>query len=240
MPPKKAAAAAAESKPPHMTIKTRVATEYESPTSKKRKTRKYRASAKPEKSVESAIEFFRRRIIVNEYLLESPDGPYTWILKQMPDESLMFAAGRTVSRQELGTLHKNLDAFTPPAPVLAAGELAKADDSIAFNLLSGSYMETAFKRIKDDAERKRRQEEILQIVADHLRSLGFEDVAFLEAPEGTDPKKALGGAPILDAAEIITRLSEIAEYDKLLSRSHSSSSPAVMAAGAKDDAGDSN
>jgi hypothetical protein len=203
----------------HMVIKGRVATEYESPTSKNRKTRKYRTSANPEKPVESAIEFFRRRILINEYLLESPDGPHTWILKQMPDESLMFAAGRTVSRQEIGTLHANLDAFTPPAPVIAAGELAKADTSIAFNLLSGTYMETVFKRIKDDAERKRRQEEILQIVADHLRSLGFEEVAFLEAPEGTDPKKALGGAPILDAAEIITRLSEIAEYDKLLSAS---------------------
>ena len=219
--PKKAAASEPKV---HLVIKGRVATEYESPRSRTRKTRRYRSSAKPEKPTDAAIEFFRRRILINAHLLESPDGPYTWILKQMPDESLMFAAGRTVSRQELGTLHANLDAFTPPGPVLAAGELAKADNSIAFNLLSGTYMEKPFKRIKDDTERKRRQEEILQIVADHLKSLGFEEVAFLEVPEGADPSMALAGAPILDAAEIITRLSEIAEYDKLLSASNLTSS----------------
>lgn len=217
MPPKKAAAAAEPNT--HMIIKSRVATEYESPASKKHKARKYRASAKPEKPISSAIKFFKTRVILNEAIMESPDGPHTWILKQLPDESLLFVAGRTVSRQELGTLHKNLDMFTAPAPVLAAGELAKAGTTVAFNLLSGSYMEAPFKRIKDDAERKRRQEEILHIVADHLKSLGFEEVVFLEAPEGADPVVALGGAPILDAAEIITQLSEIAEYDKLLSAS---------------------
>lgn len=221
MPPKKAAAAEPKA---HMVIKGRVATEYESPTSKNRKTRKYRASEKPEKPIGAAIEFFKTRVILNEALLESPDGPHTWILKQLPDESLLFAAGRTVSRQELGTLHANLDAFTPPGVVLAAGELAKAAVAAAFNLLSGTYMEKPFKRIKDMAERKRRQEEILQIVADHLKSLGFEEVAFLEAPEGADPDVALGGAPILDAAEIITRLSEIAEYNRLLSASNLTSS----------------
>ncbi len=221
MPPKKAAAAEPKA---HMVIKGRVATEYESPK-KTRRTRKYRASEKPEKPVSAAIEFFKTRVILNEALLESPDGPHTWILKQLPDESLLFAAGRTVSRQELGTLHANLDAFTPPGVVvLAAGELAKSDTTVAFNLLSGTYMEKPFKRIKDMAERKRRQEEILQIVADHLKSLGFEEVAFLEAPEGADPDVALGGAPILDAAEIITQLSEIAEYDKLLSASNLTSS----------------
>lgn len=165
----------------------------------------------------AAIDFFRSRILLNDDIMRSPDGPHTWILKQMPDGTLLFAAGRTVSRQELGTLHKNLDAFTPAGSVIAAGELAKSDTTVAFNLLSGSYMAAPFKRIKDAAERKRRQEEILQIVADYLKSLGFEEVAFLEAPEGADPEVALGGAPILDAAEIITRLSEIAEYDRLLS-----------------------
>ena len=218
MPPKKAAAAEPKA---HMIIKSRVATEYESPTSKTRKTRKYRASANPEKPISMAIEAFSRRVIINDALLESPDGPHTWILKQMPDGSLMFAGGRTVSRQELGTLHANLDAFTPPAPVIAAGELAKAGTAVAFNLLSGTYMEKPFKRIKDMAERKRRQEEILHIVADHLKSLGFEEVVFLEAAKGTDPDVALAGAPILDAADIITQLSEIAEYDRLLSASNS-------------------
>jgi hypothetical protein len=222
MPPKKAGEPKA-----HMVIKGRVNTEYISPTTKTRKTRKYRASAKPEKPIEVAIDFFRRRVLVNEALLESPDGPHTWLLKQMPDESLMFVAAHTVSRQELGTLHANLDAFTPPAPILAAGELAKAGTDVAFNLLSGTYMQAPFKRIKDAAERKRRQEEILQIVADHLKSLGFEEVAFLEAPSGADPEVAIAGAPILDAAEILTSLAELAEYDSLLSRSPSSSSPAA-------------
>lgn len=226
MPPKKKAAAGGAGEAPpkaFMIIKDRVATEYESPK-KTRRTRKYRTSAKPEKPISAAIEFFKKRVILNEAIMESPDGPHTWILKQMPDGTLLFVAGRTVSRQELGTLHKNLDMFTEPAPVIAAGELAKAGTTVAFNLLSGTYMEAPFKRIKDMAERKRRQEEILQIVADHLKSLGFEEVAFLEAPEGTDPDVALGGAPILDAAEIITRLSEIAEYDKLLSASNLTSS----------------
>jgi hypothetical protein len=202
-----------------MVIKGRVATEYVSPTSRTQKTHKYRVSANPEKPIEAAIEFFRCRILINDEIIASADGPYTWILKQMPDGSLMFATGRTVSRQELGTLHANLDAFTPTGPVIAAGELAKAGANIAFNLLSGTYMEKPFKRIRDTAERKRRQEEILQIVAAHLKSVGFEEVAFLEAPKGTDPDVALAGAPILDATEIITHLSEIAEYDRLLSAS---------------------
>jgi hypothetical protein len=216
MPPKKATA---EPKA-HMVIKTRTTTKFRSPTSERVRSRRYRASAKPEKSVEAAIDFFRRRVLVNDALTTAPDGPYTWILKQLPDESLMFAAGRTVSHQEIGTLHANLDAFTPPAPVIAAGELAKTETAVAFNLLSGTYMEKPFKRIKDAEERRRRQQELLQIVADYLKSLGFEEVAFLEAPEGTDPEKALGGAPILDSHEIITRLSEIAEYNRYLSGSN--------------------
>lgn len=172
----------------------------------------------------AAVDFFKSRVLLNDDIMRSPDGPHTWILKQKPDRSLLFAAGRTVSRQELGTLHRNLEMFTEPGVVIAAGELAKSDTTVAFNLLSGSFMAESFMRIKDAAERKRRQEETLQIVADHLKSLGFEEVAFLEAPEGTDPDVALGGAPILDAAEIITRLSEIAEYDKLLSASNLTSS----------------
>lgn len=217
MPPKKAAAAGgagAEPKKEYMIFKTREATMYISPTSKTRKARRYHASEKPEKPIAAAIEFFKKRVLRNEALLASPDGPYTWILKQLPDESLLLAAAATVSRQELGTLHKNLDAFTPPAPVIAAGELAKAGTTVVFNLLSGSYMEKHFKGIKDEAERARRREEILTIVSDHMKSLGFEEVAFLEGGgEGG------GGAPILNAADIITAVEELAEYNRLLSGS---------------------
>lgn len=218
MPPKKAGADAAPKE--HMIIKTRTTTNFRNSTTKRIRRRRYRASAKPEKPVEAAIDFFRRRILINDALTSAPDGPYTWILKQPPDEPLIFAAGHTVSRQEIGTLHVNLNDFTPLAPVIAAGELAKSETSVVFNLLSGTYMEKSFKRIKDAEERRRRQQELLQIVADYLKSLGFEEVAFLEAPEGTDPEKALGGAPILDAHEIITRLSEIAEYNRYLSGSN--------------------
>ena len=220
MPPKKAAAGGAggpEPKKEHMIIKAREATVYISPTSKTRKARRYHASEKPEKPIAAAIEFFKKRVILNGAIMGSPDGPHTWILKQLPDESLLLAAAATVSRQELGTLHKNLDAFTPPAPVIAAGELAKAGKTVVFNLLSGSYMEKHFKGIKDAAERARRQEEILTIVSDHMKSLGFEEVAFLEGGPG--------GAPILNAAEIITAANEMAAYNRLLSASNVESPP---------------
>lgn len=194
---------------------------------RKTKKRHYKLSTRAEKPLEAVVDFFRARILIDDQLLTSPDGPHTWILKQLPDDKVMLVAARTETHQELGTLHLNLDAFSRPAPVIAAGELAKKDKMVAFNLISGTFMRPIFRQFRSQFMVRNEQEKILKRVAAHLKSLGFEDVAFLTYSDGEehdeydDDREYLdnlaGGAPILDAEYIFTRMSEILEYNRLLS-----------------------
>jgi hypothetical protein len=94
---------------------------------------------------ENAARYFYNTLKKNTNILNDPSpGVYTWILKQIDDRDY-FIAAKTISNQEIGSLHINLDKLTKgdKKNVKAAGELLlTADNVIYFNLSSGTYMAT--------------------------------------------------------------------------------------------------
>lgn len=181
------------------------------------KRRRYKMSRNAKK-VSSAIAYFKRKILVNESVSRGPDGYYTWLLKDIAGGGRVLVAGHTRTQQELGTLHKNLDDFTGPGTIVAAGEFVKEEDRILFNLQSGSYMLDLFKRIKSKKAQQDKRDELIA-----LATAAFSERAGLRAAfnPGTKDKEAeeLSGAPMIDIADIRTRLSEINELDEVLSAS---------------------
>lgn len=92
--------------------------------------------------------YFREKIITNDGIAEADDGIYTWIIIGTEDNQYInLYAAKTISRQEIGTLHKNIyDLMAEGSPmVVAAGEFEKTGDRIEFNLQSGTYMEPKVK-----------------------------------------------------------------------------------------------
>lgn len=103
-------------------------------------------------NLESIIEMFMDEILTTEKLdsqIPIEDGRYTWIIIEShpndknPDDN--FYAGRAISDQECGTLHKNLELYAGrdkgrPVTIYSAGEFKKAGGKLVFNFLSGSYM----------------------------------------------------------------------------------------------------
>ena len=180
------------------------------------KRRRYKMSRNAKKTA-SAIAYFKRKILVNESVSRGPDGYYTWLLKDIA-EGRVLVAGHTRTQQELGTLHKNLDDFTGPGTIVAAGEFVKEEDRILFNLQSGSYMLDLFKRIKSKKAQQDKRDELIA-----LATAAFAERAGLRAifnPGSKDKEEEeLSGAPMIDIADIRTRLSEINELDEVLSAS---------------------
>ena len=180
------------------------------------KRRRYKMSRNAKK-VSSAIAYFKRKILVNENVSRGPDGYYTWLLKDIAGGRVLVA-GHTRSQQELGTLHKNLDDFTGSGTIVAAGEFIKEEDRILFNLQSGSYMLAVFKRLKTKKAQLDKRDELIA-----LATTAFATAAGLRAAfnPGTKEKEEeeLAGAPMIDVADIRTRLSEIKELDEILSES---------------------
>lgn len=194
-----------------MVIKRRRAT-----YSSNNKRRRYKMSRNAKKTA-SAIAYFKSKILTNENVSRGPDGYYTWLLKDGPDGRILVA-GHTRTQQELGTLHKNLDDFSGPGTVVAAGEFVKAEDHILFNLQSGSYMLAVFKRIKSKKAQIEKRDELIA-----LATATFAEKAGLRAifNPGSEEAEELAGAPMIDIADIRTRLSEIKELDEVLSASSS-------------------
>ena len=178
--------------------------------------RRYKWSRNAKKTA-SAIAYFKRKILTNENVSRGPDGYYTWLLKDGP-EGRTLVAGHTRTQQELGTLHKNLDDFSGPGTIVAAGEFVKEEDHILFNLQSGSYMLDLFKRLKSQKAKIEKRDELIA-----LATAAFAERAGLRATfnPGTTDKEAeeLAGAPMIDIADIRTRLSDIKELDEVLSAS---------------------
>jgi hypothetical protein len=166
------------------------------------------------KKTASAIAYFKRKILVNESVSRGPDGYYTWLLKDIRGGRVLVA-GHTRTQQELGTLHKNLDDFTGPGTIIAAGEFIKEEDRILFNLQSGSYMLAVFKRLKTKKAQLDKRDELIV-----LATTAFATTAGLRAAFNPGTKEEeLSGAPMIDIADIRTRLSEIKELDEILSES---------------------
>lgn len=187
---------------------------------KRRKTRtatgskRYRLSQRAEKPASAAIAHFRSKIRIDAAIAEGADGYYTWIFKDIP----LLAAAKTRSEQEVGTLHVNLDALTPAGTVVAAGEFVKRGEYIVFNLQSGSFMKTKFGKLRSNAAKLRARDELIGLAITEFARVGLK-AEFYGADAGAPEEEELAGKPMIDKAEIITTLSDIAEYDRLLSAS---------------------
>jgi hypothetical protein len=161
--------------------------------------------------VQNAINYFSKRVVIGRDLLSAPSGIYTWILKPSG-----FFAIRTLSKQELGTLHANLDVFTdknPGNPVQAAGEMRITREgnasNIEFNLLSGTYMKRIYGRATPE-EARAITESLVGSVKDYLGTFGIP-ITFLECTDADcKPEERMGGKSILDATLLKTTAENMA------------------------------
>jgi len=106
--------------------------------------------------LERLAKLYHERILYNASIKDARNGIYTWIMKgsqeaflgAQPDldpTAYTLYAVRTCTKQEIGTIHQNLNVLTEaysndPRKIVAAGELEVRNGAIRFNLLSGTYM----------------------------------------------------------------------------------------------------
>lgn len=154
------------------------------------------------------LKYFSERLITNEQMLDAKAGLYTWILRG----SQNIYALKTLSKQEIGTLHANLKLLTDPydsTPIEAAGELeiikeeSFAPPTVIFNLLSGTYMAKKFEKLSVKNTLIQRNE-LVRIVENKLMDLGIPS-QFLECStiECSDEEK-IGGKKLIEDALIKT------------------------------------
>jgi hypothetical protein len=162
-------------------------------------------------------EFFSKRIYKNEGILEADAGIYTWILKNGPPKNLYIA--KTFTKQELGTLHVNLDDLTKPSNdsnIVAAGELEILEDGhINFNLLSGTYMVPKFKK-KNNAGKMELRDKIVEEFKNLLNTRYGIDATFIESNNSEEEK--LGGKKIIESTNIKTSSDNIKMLNGLFIR----------------------
>ncbi len=161
---------------------------------------------------------FRRHVLLNDAIAQSKDNmPYTWVLK----DTGVLAAGHARSQQELGTLHKNLDELSGPGEVIAAGEYKKSGAALLFNLQSGTYMKKLLAKERKHEKKIEIRNEIIGTATAAFRShmFGGEEapiISFNYCLDECTKEQELGGNTIL-GTNIVTTLSNIAEYDAYLS-----------------------
>jgi len=158
--------------------------------------------------VQQINETFKARMLSD--LASADDGIYTWIIK---DDGKMYLS-KTLSYQEIGSLHVNLFMFSESKKLLAAGELRKEGASVSFNLRSGTYMDKVIKT------REIRNEKVA-LVSEYISQRGLTPV-FLKCKgdengngtqDCTEEYETLAGMNIIDKlASIVTPASEIELY----------------------------
>jgi hypothetical protein len=175
--------------------------------------------------LENAKRFFSERIITNRKLIDAYSGIYTWILRASGN----IYAAKIITKQEIGTLHANLDMLTTDidsSPIIAAGEFIKTDDgTFQFNLLSGSYMaKDKFKKVRGESNSKY-LERVLptrnQLVTDvkaYLIPYGI-NFQFLECSAiECSLEELIGGKNIIETANIRTSNNNLARLNSFLIR----------------------
>jgi len=179
-----------------------------------------------EKKLENIQQFFKARIVYNEKLLTAPAGIYTWILRASGN----IFASKIITKQEIGTLHKNLDMLTSPedsSPIVAAGEFLKKDDgTFQFNLLSGSYMadKKEFKKTRGETNEAHigRVLPVRNILIDNVKATVSKygiNFQFLECSAmDCTPQEIIGGKNIIEIANIRTPTSNLKELNKMFIR----------------------
>ncbi len=181
-------------------------------------------SLKPNR-LENAMRFFSERIVTNGKLIDAYPGIYTWILRASGN----IYAAKIITKQEIGTLHANLDMLTiddDDSPIIAAGEFLKKDDgTFQFNLLSGSYMaKYTFKKIRGESDSKYLERvlpirnQLVRDVQGYLTpySINFQ---FLECSAiECSLEELIGGKNIVETANIRTSNNNLARLNSFLTR----------------------
>lgn len=175
--------------------------------------RTYRLSEKPEKSKDAVIAHFRGKIMEDAAIAEGPDGPYTWVVTY-PGPHLYAARVRT--EQELGTLHANLFAYSGGTEVGIAGEFLKAGKEVLYNLQSGTYMARKFPKRAHPEDNAATRDALKARAEARFTALGLTP-RFNTAPTSAPDEQIYAGLPIIDTMEILATISEMANYDRLLS-----------------------
>jgi hypothetical protein len=158
--------------------------------------------------VQQINDTFKARMITD--LASADDGIYTWILK----DDVMYLS-KTLSYQEIGSLHVNLSMFSESKKLTAAGELKKEGSTVSFNLRSGTYMDKVIKT-------REVRDKIVSIVSDFISTKGLtpkflkckNDLNTNGTEEGcTEEYEVLAGMNIIDKqTSIVTPMSEIELY----------------------------
>jgi hypothetical protein len=148
-------------------------------------------------NIEKILNYFSKRILFNEQLLEAAPGLYTWILRESEN---LFAA-RTISKQEIGTLHINLKELTDKfdnSDIYAAGEFEIDLPVIKFNLSSGTFMAKKF----TNAGKIDLRNAIVERVEKKLKSLALKPV-FLECSDATcSEEELISGRKLIETSNI--------------------------------------
>lgn len=89
----------------------------------------------------TCVKYFQEFVLFDEEVIKADPGIYTWAIKEFDkDKSSRLIAAPVLSKQEVGTLHANLDGLTIPGKILIAGELLIGSDrTFTYNILSGTY-----------------------------------------------------------------------------------------------------
>jgi hypothetical protein len=156
-------------------------------------------SIRTQENIQKTLNYFSKRILFNEQLLEAAPGLYTWILRESGN---LFAA-RTISKQEIGTLHINLKELTDKiddSDIYAAGEFEINLPVIKFNLSSGTFMAKKFR----NAGKIELRNEVVETVEKKLKSLGVGvEPVFLECSNATcSEEELISGRKLIEAANI--------------------------------------
>jgi hypothetical protein len=148
-------------------------------------------------NIEKILNYFSKRILFNEQLLEAAPGLYTWILRESEN---LFAA-RTISKQEIGTLHINLKELTDKfdnSDIYAAGEFEIDLPVIKFNLSSGTFMAKKF----TNAGKIDLRNAIVERVEKKLKSLALKPI-FLECSDATcSEEELISGRKLIETSNI--------------------------------------
>ena len=160
-------------------------------------------SIRTQENIQKTLNYFSKRILFNEQLLEAAPGLYTWILRESGN---LFAA-RTISKQEIGTLHINLKDLTDKidnSDIYAAGEFEIDLPVIKFNLSSGTFMAKKF----TNAGKIELRNEVVETVEKKLKSLSLANVTviqpvFLECSDATcSEEELISGRKLIETSNI--------------------------------------
>jgi hypothetical protein len=168
-------------------------------------------SKRPEIETESVINAFKARMLSSPYEFPSAEpGYYTWIIRDSKkgDDTKIYAL-RTISKQEVGTLHTNIKMYSDrvdPNPIVAAGELEiKPDGTIYFNILSGTFMKPIFDRLNGKSQQINLRNKLAAKFISLFQNAGINPI-FLECTSNNrcSEEELLGGKKLIENNDIIT------------------------------------